>query len=160
MISVLDSIDAAILRELQKDARLPNKDLAARVNVAPSTCLTRRHALRARGVITGYHADVDLGALGRPLQAVIAVRVRPHTRAVVEPFMAYVLGLPETLMLFHVAGPDDFLVHVAVADAAHLQHLLLDGFTTRKEVAQLHTNLVFEQRRKPTVPPTREVLTS
>ncbi len=45
-------------------------------------------------------------------------------------------------------------------DAGHLQQLLLDGFTTRKEVAQLHTNLVFEQRRKPTVPPTREVLTS
>lgn len=144
--------------ELQKDARLPNKDLAARVNVAPSTCLARRQALQARGVIAGYRADIDLAALGRPLQAVIAVQIRPHTRKVVEPFMTYALALPETLSISHVAGPDDFLVHVAVADAAHLQRLLLDNFTSRREVAHLHTNLVFQHRDKDAVPPTPDAL--
>lgn len=157
---MLDAIDAAIVRELQNDARLPNKDLAARVNVAPSTCLARQRSLRERGVLTGFHAEADLGALGRPLQAFIAVRVRPHTRVVVEQFTTYVLSLTETLAVTHVAGPDDFLVHVAVADAAHLQRLVLDGFTTRKEVAQLHTNLVFEHQRRHTVPPTNDTLSS
>lgn len=155
---MLDAIDAALLAELQKDARLPNKDLASLVNVAPSTCLVRHRALRDRGVITGYRAEVDLGALGRGLQAVIAVRIRPHTRAVVRPFLDYLLELPETISVSHVAGPDDFLVHVAVADAEHLQRLVLDAFTSRREVAQLHTNLVFEHRRKVGVPPTAEVL--
>ncbi|MQA62797.1 MAG: AsnC family transcriptional regulator [Actinophytocola sp.] len=157
-MSVLDAIDAAILAELQKDARLPNKELAQRVNVAPSTCLVRHRALRDRGVITGYRAEIDLAALGRPLQAVIAVRIRPHTRAVVRPFLDYLLELPETLSVSHVAGPDDFLVQVAVADAAHLQRLVLDSFTGRREVAQLHTNLVFEHRSKAQVPPTTEAL--
>lgn len=156
---MLDAIDAAILRELQNDARLSNKDLAARVNVAPSTCLVRQRALRERGLITGYHAEADLRALGRPLQAIVAVRIRPHTRAVVRRFADYVLTLPETLAASHVAGPDDFLVHVAVADTAHLQRLLLDAFTTRKEVAELHTNLLFDHRRKYQVPPTAEVVT-
>ncbi|RZS34361.1 AsnC family transcriptional regulator [Herbihabitans rhizosphaerae] len=155
---MFDAIDAAIVRELQNDARLPNKDLAARVNVAPSTCLVRVRALRERGVITGCHAEVDLGALGRPLQAIVAVRIRPHTRAVVRRFGDYVLSLPETIAASNVAGPDDFLVHVAVTDAAHLQQLLLDGFTTRKEVAELHTNLLFDHRRKHEVPPTAEVI--
>ena len=155
---MLDAIDAAIVRELQNDARLSNKDLAARVNVAPSTCLVRQRALRERGVITGYRAEVDLGALGRPLQAMIAVQVRPHTRVVVEAFLAYVLDQPETIMATHVAGPDDFIVHVAVADATHLQRLLLDRYTTRKEVTQLHTNLVFEHHRRRTLTPTAEVL--
>lgn len=155
---MLDATDAAIVRELQKDARLPNKDLAARVNVAPSTCLTRRQSLQARGVITGYRADVDLAALGRPLQAVIAVQIRPHTRKVVEPFMDYALALPETIAISHVAGPDDFLVHVAVADAQHLQRLLLDNFTSRKEIAHLHTSLVFQHVRKDAVPPTPDAL--
>lgn len=155
---MLDAIDAAILRELQNDARLPNKDLAALVNVAPSTCLVRQRSLRDRGVITGYRAEVDLGALGRPLQAMIAVRIRPHTRVVVEAFQDYVLDLPETITVTHVAGPDDFIVHVAVADATHLQRMLLDRFTTRKEVAQLHTNLVFEHHRRRTLTPTADVL--
>ncbi|MGM1061517.1 Lrp/AsnC family transcriptional regulator [Saccharothrix sp. Mg75] len=150
---MLDSVDAAIVQELQKDARLPNKDLADRVNVAASTCVVRHRALRDRGVITGYHAEVDMAAVGRPVQAMIAVRVRPHTRAIVEPFMEYVLSLPEVLALSHVAGPEDFLVHVAVADTAHLQRLVLDRFTTRREVSEVQTNLLFEHVRKHTVPP-------
>ncbi|CCH30371.1 Lrp/AsnC family transcriptional regulator [Saccharothrix espanaensis] len=154
--AAVDSIDAAIVRELQKDARVANKDLAERVNVAASTCVVRHRALRERGVITGYHAEVDLAAVGRPVQAVIAVRVRPHTRVVVEPFMEYVLSLPEVLAVSHVAGPEDFLVHVAVADAAHLQRLVLDRFTTRREVSELHTNLLFQHVRKHNVPPTTE----
>ncbi|WP_034270696.1 Lrp/AsnC family transcriptional regulator [Haloechinothrix halophila] len=152
-MSVLDAIDAALLLELQKDARLPNKDLAERVTVAPSTALVRHRALRERGVITGYRAEVDLSAIGRPLQAMIAVRIRPHTRDVVRPFLEYLLELPETLSVSHVAGPDDFLVHVAVTDAEHLQRLVLDSFTGRREVAQLHTNLLFEHRRKGQIPP-------
>jgi DNA-binding Lrp family transcriptional regulator len=146
--AVLDSIDAAIVRELQKDARLQNKDLAELVNVAPSTCVVRHRALRERGVITGYHAAVDLTALGTPVQAMIAVRIRPHTRDIVEPFMNYVLSLPETLALSHVTGPEDFLVHVAVSDVAHLQRLVLDKFTVRREVAEVHTNLLFSHVRK------------
>jgi DNA-binding Lrp family transcriptional regulator len=149
----LDSVDAAIVQELQKDARLPNKDLADRVNVAASTCVVRHRALRERGVITGYHAEVDLAAVGRPVQAIIAVRVRPHTRAIVEPFMDYVLSLPEVMAMSHVAGPEDFLVHVAVADTAHLQRLVLDRFTTRREVSEVQTNLLFQHVRKHTVPP-------
>ncbi|MBP2478149.1 DNA-binding Lrp family transcriptional regulator [Crossiella equi] len=155
---MLDAVDAAIVQELQNDARLPNKDLAERVNLAPSTCLVRHRALRERGVLTGYRAEVDLAALGRPIQAMIAVRVRPHTRAIVQPFLDFVMGLPETIALSHVAGPDDFLVHVAVADTAHLQRLVLDSFTTRKEVAQLQTHLMFEHVRKNAVPPTSAVL--
>ncbi|WP_157357557.1 Lrp/AsnC family transcriptional regulator [Amycolatopsis nigrescens] len=154
---MLDAVDVAILAALQKDARLSNKELAALVNVAPSTCLVRHRALRDRGVISGYRAEVELRALGRPLQAMVSVRVRPHTRAVVEPFMSYVLSLPETISVSHLAGPDDFLVHVAVADAGHLQQLLLDSFTSRREVAQLHTNLLFQHQRKEQVPPTREL---
>lgn len=148
VFAVLDSIDAAIVRELQKDARLQNKDLAELVNVAPSTCVVRHRALRERGVITGYHAAVDLAAVGTPVQAMVAVRIRPHTRDIVEPFMNYVLSLPETLALSHVTGPEDFLVHVAVADVAHLQRLVLDRFTNRREVAEVHTNLLFSHTRK------------
>ncbi|MCS7483201.1 Lrp/AsnC family transcriptional regulator [Umezawaea endophytica] len=156
-MTVMDSVDAAIVHELQKDARLLNKDLADRVNVAASTCVVRHRALRDRGVITGYHAEVDLKAVGRPVQAIIAVRIRPHTRAIVGPFMEYALGLEETLAVSHVTGPDDFLVHVAVADTAHLQRLVLDRFTARREVTEVHTNLLFEHVRKHTVPPLPEM---
>lgn len=145
----LDSTDIAILRELQRDGRLQNKELAAIVGVAPSTALERVRSLRARGVLTGFHATVSLDALGRPVQALLSVRVRPHRQQIVEAFQTFVLAQPETLSLLHVAGPDDYLLHVAVPDTGHLQQLLLRRLLSRQEVVQVNTLLVFEGMPRP-----------
>ncbi|MCG8916164.1 Lrp/AsnC family transcriptional regulator [Actinokineospora sp. PR83] len=140
----LDPIDVAILRELQRDARLQNKELAAIVGVAPSTALERVRSLRRRGVLTGFHATVSLSALGRPISALLSVRVRPHRTQVAEAFTEYVLGQPETVSMMHVAGPDDYLVQVAVPDTDHLRKLLVERLETRPEVMSVSTVLVFE----------------
>src|ERR1700733_14703181 len=90
----LDEIDRQIVRELARDARLANNALAERVGIAPSTCLGRVRSLRDRGVIRGYHADVDQAALGRPLQAMIAVRLQSHARGRIRGFVAEVAARP------------------------------------------------------------------
>jgi DNA-binding Lrp family transcriptional regulator len=109
----LDDIDRHLVRELARDARIANNALADRVGIAPSTCLGRVRSLRERGVIRGYHADVDQAALGRPLQAMIAVRLQAHARGHIRDFVAEVAGQPEVLNVFFLAGKDDFLLHVA-----------------------------------------------
>src|SRR6266568_2551612 len=83
----LDAVDQVIVRELAHDARLPNNELAARAGVAPSTCLSRVRSLRERGVIRGYHADIDPAAIGRPLQAMIAVRLQADARGHLRSFV-------------------------------------------------------------------------
>ena len=116
----LDDIDRHIVHEMARDARIANNALAERVGIAPSTCLGRVRSLRERGVIRGYHADVDPAALGRPLQAMIAVRLQSHARSRIRAFVADVAGLPEVLNVFFLAGKDDFLLHVAAASTAAL----------------------------------------
>ncbi len=140
----LDSSDIAILATLKKNARISNKDLAATVGLAPSTCLERVRRLVDIGAINGFHADIDLAMLGFGLQAMIAVRLQRHSREIVASFREYVLGLTEVRTVYHVAGADDFLVHVAVRDSDHLRDLALDAFTTRPEVAHIETRLIFE----------------
>ena len=149
----LDRIDRSLVRALQKNARVSNKALAEQVGLAPSTCLARVRSLRARGVVRGFHAEVDPAALGRSAQALVAVRVQPHSRPVVESFWRHVLSLSETLAIFHVSGTDDFLVHVAVADTHALRDFVLDRLTSRPEVAHLETHLIFAQERNPVVEP-------
>jgi DNA-binding Lrp family transcriptional regulator len=149
----LDRTDRAIVAALQHNARISNKELAELVGLAPSTCLERVRALRARGVIRGFHADVDRGALGRGLEAIIAVRVRPHSRANVDAFWEIVLALPEVIEVFHVTGADDFLVHVGVADTDSLRNFVLDRLTVQPGVAQVHTNLIFGQTRRTVLEP-------
>jgi DNA-binding Lrp family transcriptional regulator len=148
-VSALDRIDAALVRELANDARISNKELAARAGIAASTCLERVRALRARGVIVGYHAEVEPKAVGRPVQAMIAVRIRRHSRELVEGFRDHALGLEETISVANVSGSDDFLVHVAVESTDTLRALLLDRVASRPEVVHTETHLVFDHRRKP-----------
>src|SRR5262245_17609317 len=132
----LDRTDRALVAALQKNARISNKELADSVGLAPSTCLERVRALRARGVLKGFHADVDREALGRGLEAIIAVRVRPHSQANVDAFWENALAQPEVIEVFHVTGADDFLVHVAVADTDALRKFVLDRLTVLPSVAQ------------------------
>ena len=66
----LDRIDFDILAALQNDGRLSNKELAAKVGLAPSSCLERVRALRESGVLRGFRAEVDPEALGIHLQAI------------------------------------------------------------------------------------------
>ncbi|MGW2859484.1 Lrp/AsnC family transcriptional regulator [Streptomyces sp. NPDC001205] len=152
---VLDPVDLHILRLLQNDARTTYRDLAAEVGVAPSTCLDRVARLRRTGVILGYQLRVDPAKVGRGLQALLSVQVRPHRRDLIGPFVERVRALPESRSLFHLTGPDDYLVHVTVADTADLQRLVLDEFTSRPEVARVETRLIFQQWDcGPLLPPT------
>jgi len=148
----LDRIDFEILRALQNNARLSNKELAARVGLAPSSCLERVRRLERRGVLLGFHAEVAPAALGIGLQALIFVRLQRHSRAKVEDFRSYALALPETIGVFHVTGEFDFLVRIGVRDADHLRNLLMDAFTTRSEISHLETHLIFEYARKNALP--------
>ncbi|MFD5112029.1 Lrp/AsnC family transcriptional regulator [Streptomyces sp. NPDC058220] len=142
---VLDAIDLHILRLLQNDARTTYREIAAEVGVAPSTCLDRVARLRRSGVILGQRLRLDPAKLGRGLEALLSVQVRPHRRELIAPFVERIRTLPESRALFHLTGPDDYLVHVAVADTSDLQRLVLDEFTSRPEVARVETRLIFQE---------------
>ena len=142
----LDETDRRIVLELARDARLPNNTLARLAGIAPSTCLGRVRALRERGVIRGYHADVDPAALGRPLQAMIAVRLQSDARGHIRAFVADVATRDEVLNVFFLAGKDDFLLHVAAASTEDLRDFVED-LSSNADVAYTETSLIFEHVR-------------
>ncbi|NIH87313.1 Lrp/AsnC family transcriptional regulator [Amycolatopsis granulosa] len=149
----MDELDQALLRELQRDGRRTNRELAAATGVSPSTSLERVRALRERGVIRGYHVDLDLAKIGRRVQALIAIRVRPPSRRVIDAFREWVTRQPETLGVFVVTGGEDFLVHVAVADNDSLYAFVIDRLTQRQEVADVRTNVIYEHIRNAVIDP-------
>jgi DNA-binding Lrp family transcriptional regulator len=136
-----------MLAALAKNARLSNKELAATVRLAPSSALERFRRLVRDGWLRGFHADIDPRAFGLGLEAIIAVRLRQHSRENFTAFREYVQTLPEVVAAYHMAGENDFLVHVRVRDADHLRDFAIDYFTTRPEVGHLDTSLVFEHLR-------------
>ncbi|HSY16418.1 MAG TPA: Lrp/AsnC family transcriptional regulator [Jatrophihabitantaceae bacterium] len=140
----LDGTDLAILRELVADGRITNAALAARVGMSESTCIHRVRALRKSNVITGFRAQLNLASLGLPIQAVISVRLGSHNREHVRRFHAAIGKIPGVLTAFHVAGADDYLLHVAVRSAEELRDIVLEHITVQPAVRQTETHLAFE----------------
>ncbi|MGP6203406.1 Lrp/AsnC family transcriptional regulator [Microbacterium sp. F2] len=144
----LDPIDERIVALLSADGRMTNAALADAIGLAPSTVHTRVRALVDRGVITGFHAALDQGALGRGLQAVIGVTLRPGARQEsIRAFTQEVRRIPEVIQVFFLGGADDFLVHIAVEDSSAVRRFVVDHLSARHSVASTRTSLIFEYHR-------------
>lgn len=151
-MEALDRIDYEIVRQLRNNARLSNKELAAMVGLAPSSCLVRVRGLRRDGILKGFHAEVNPASLGVGLQAMISIRLQRHSKSIVESFRTHTLALPEARQLYHLAGANDFLVQVWVRDPEHLRDLIMTSFTAREEIAHIETGLIFEHTHSPDLP--------
>lgn len=143
----IDEIDRVLLDHLARDGRMTNNALAEAAGIAPSTCLGRVRALVERGVIRGFHADIDPAALGRDLQAMIAVRVQSSARGHLAQFGEQMGALPEVENVYFIAGADDYLIHVATANSEELRRFVLDNLSAHPAVASTETILIFEHLR-------------
>jgi Lrp/AsnC family transcriptional regulator, leucine-responsive regulatory protein len=112
----MDALDRAIMRHLQTDGRLTNVELAERVRLSPSPCLRRVRALERAGVIRGYHADIDPGAVGRGFEVTVHVELTLKDRSTVEAFETAIAAFDEVVECQRMFGLPDYVVRVAVAD--------------------------------------------
>lgn len=143
----IDEIDRILLDQLARDGRMTNNALAAAAGIAPSTCLGRVRALVERGVIRGFHAEIDPAALGRSLQAMIAVRVHADARKHLAEFGDHMATFDEVLNVYFIAGADDYLIHVATANSDELRRFVLEHLSAHPAVASTETILIFEHTR-------------
>jgi len=141
----LDEVDATLVRLLQDDARLSNARLAEEAGIAPSTCLMRVRSLIERGVIRGFHADLDPRALGLGLEALISVNIRVGARNTIASFSEEMRQLPEVVQVFFLGGAEDFIIHVATRDTDHMRQFVVDNLSAHPSVASTRTSLVFDQ---------------
>ena len=155
---VLDRIDFGILRLLQNDASLSNKEIAAAIGLAPSSAHERLKRLRQEGVLRGSHADVAPKAMGVGLEALLYVEMSKHERGLVDRFLAEIVEVPEVRFAFLVTGPHDFVVHVVARDMRHLKDLVLDHFTNRPAVTRIETSIIYEARVRHELPQLGEPL--
>jgi DNA-binding Lrp family transcriptional regulator len=136
----LDELDHRIVEALRGEGRLPNNALAEKVGIAASTCLVRLRSLLDR-------AEVDPAWFGRPIQAMIAVRLRADARGSINDFSDRLAAMPEVLNVYFLAGADDFHVHVAARDSEDLRAFVVDQLSAAPEVALTETNLIFQHKR-------------
>ena len=111
----MDDKDRQIIRALQRDGRMSNQDLAAKVNLSPSPCLRRVRNLEKKGVIRGYAAMVDSRAYGLAITAFVRIRLERHDEATVQTFERAVDLMEEVLECHVMTGQTDYQLRVVVA---------------------------------------------
>ncbi|SDI36634.1 Lrp/AsnC family transcriptional regulator [Aliiruegeria lutimaris] len=110
--TTLDHIDRAILRSLQRDASLSQRDLADRVGISQNACWRRLKALNENGILQGSTARVDRKALGLGLVVFVMLRTRHHSVDWLEAFRRHVKTIPEVIDFFRIGGDYDYLLKV------------------------------------------------
>jgi len=122
MMTGMERIDQHILALLARDGRMSYTDLGRETGLSTSAAQQRVRRLEQRGVITGFHADVDPAALGRTLTAFISIR--PHDAGDDEHTTRVLAGMPEVVSCFSVAGDSSYLCMVIVGSTGELDALL------------------------------------
>ncbi|MBS0211595.1 MAG: Lrp/AsnC family transcriptional regulator [Proteobacteria bacterium] len=140
--SIFDRADLAILGVLQREGRLSNAELAARVNLSASACLRRVQRLEASGAIDGYAARLNPAAVGLGLQAFVRVQLRSHAAQAVQDFVGRVAGWDDVIACHALTGDMDYLLHVVVQDLEHFSRFLLDHLLNDSDVADVNSSLV------------------
>lgn len=142
-MAALDSIDHRILRVLQADARISNKELAARVSLSPSACLMRVRRLESSGLVTGYRARLDLEQIAPCVEVFAEVTLATHKAATFQRFEAEIDALDEVIECHKVSGSCDYLLRFACRDVKRY-HRISDRLLERAEVKSLQTLVVLE----------------
>ena len=149
----LDSIDRAILAELQREGRLPNQDLAQRVHLSPSACLRRVKALEDGGVIAQYVALINPRAVGKHGVSFTIINLESMNTPQLEAFEQAVRDQPEVLDCFYVAGSNDYLIRFTYRDAEDLERIHSDVLMRLPGVARSNSLLVLRTVKKTTALP-------
>jgi DNA-binding Lrp family transcriptional regulator len=149
----LDSIDRAILTELQREGRLSNLELAQRVHLSPSACLRRVKALEDSGVIARYVALINPRAVGRHGVSFTIINLESMNTPQLEAFERAVRDQPEVLDCFYVAGSNDYLIRFTYRDAEDLERFHAEVLMKLPGVARSNSLLVLRTVKKTTALP-------
>lgn len=149
----LDRIDHIILKELQKDGRKTNVDLAKESGISAPPCLRRVRALEKNGFIRGYHADVASEKMGYGMTVFINVELTNHSENDVANFMKMVDSWENVRECYLLTGETDFLLKIVAEDWESFQKFLTTQLTTAPNVHRVKSNPVMKRTKyEPGVP--------
>ncbi len=143
-MGTLDAIDDRILRELRRDGRISNLQLAERVGLSPSATLRRVQELERRGVIRGFRAVLDPQQVGRGYVVYVAVGLSEHTKAAQKGFEAAMLAAPEVAECHNIAGAFEYLLRVEARDLAAYKTFHTEVLGTVPAVRSITSYIVME----------------
>lgn len=141
----LDRIDRKILDILQRQGRISMTELAEQIGLSTSPCSERVKRMEREGVITGYHAHLSPGALGKSLLVFVEIKLASKSGDVFDQVRNELLHVPEVQECHLVSGSFDYLVKARLRGMSEYRHLLGDILKKLPVAAESHSYIVMEE---------------
>ena len=138
--SDLDRYDIALLRELQRDARLSNTELASRIGLSAAPTWRRVKWLEEQGFITGYRAVIDRRKIGLGVLAFVRVDADRNTAAATRQLEEAIRRIPEVIACHYISGSGTFELEVMATDLDAFSKFAQGTLLNLPHVKDLHTS--------------------
>ena len=145
---IIDELDYKIVTLLTGDARLSARAISRELEVAPGTILERIDRLESSGVITGYHAEVSMEALGYPVHVLVGVNVSGGGE-ILDNVIQRLIELKNVQTVRLVTGQWTLLVAFVLRDTHELTSFLVDTISVIPGVTGTETMLCLREIRRP-----------
>jgi len=144
---MLSGIDRKIIRSLSDNSRVSWVHLGAEVGLSASACQRRVESLRASGVIRRYTIEVDPEAVGRPIHAIVQIKVERQDVETAREFRERLSSYPEISGFYKLSGAVDYLIHLHVADIGELSHFLDNRLLALDGVVDASSTIVLAEQK-------------
>jgi DNA-binding Lrp family transcriptional regulator len=143
----LDKTDRRLLRELQRNGRISNQELAERTNLSTAPCWRRLKKLEDSGVIDRYVALLNTRKLGMQTLAFIHLSLLDHSDANMAAIDEFVEQSPEVLECYAITGSEDYLLRIVAQDMEALERFMMQKLLKLKGVKSTNSSLVLRQKK-------------
>lgn len=141
----LDAIDRSILKELQRNGRISNAELAQRVGLSPSACSRRHDILEREGVISGYHARLSHKALDYRMMVIVHISLSGQFAKTLTEFEAAVKRCPNVLVCYLMSGEYDYILRVAAKDLEDYERIHRDWLSALPHVVKINSSFALRE---------------
>lgn len=141
----LDKTDIAILRALQKNARLTLKELAAAVNLSTTPVFERLKRLETSGVIRKYIAVLDPAKLNRGFVVFCSVKMHRLNKDIATEFTRIVRDIPEVTECYNISGSYDYLLKIHAPDMKYYQAFVLNVLGAIANLGSVESTFVMDE---------------
>lgn len=122
----IDNIDRKILRMLQENSKITNSHLSKQIGLSPAPTLERVRKLEKKGIISGYHAQLNLSKIGLGVSTFVLVSLKEHNKKNINIFLDKINKVKNVIECHHITGTGDFILKVVSENIASYQKLMLD----------------------------------
>lgn len=141
----LDEKDKEILRTLQHNARLTNKELATKVHLSTTPVYERVKRLERSGFIKQYATILDAGKLNKGFTVFCSVKLRTLNSDKAAAFAELVKTIPEVTECYNISGSFDYMLRIQSPDMHYYQQFLLNILGRHDNIASLESTFVMEE---------------